>query len=113
MLLDFTGHGCFNCRLMEENVWPHPDVKKILDQDYVIVALYVDDRTPLPSDEKYKTLGKKNFALQMDKFCSNAQPYYVLLDPKSEKKLTTPKAYDTNIQNFVDFLNEGKNNYNK
>lgn len=113
LFIDFTGHGCFNCRLMEENVWPHPDVKKILNEDYVIVALYVDDRTPLPSDEKYKTLGKKNFALQMDKFCSNAQPYYVLLDPRSEKKLTNPKAYDTNIQNFVNFLNEGKNNFNK
>ena len=98
---------------MEENVWPHPDVKKILDEDYVIVALYVDDRTPLSSNEKYKTLGKKNFALQMDKFCSNAQPYYVLLDPNTEKKLTDSKAYDTNIQNFVNFLNEGKNNFDK
>ena len=49
----------------------------------------------------------------MDKFCSNAQPYYVLLDPRSEKKLTNPKSYDTNIQNFVNFLNEGKNNFNK
>ena len=111
LFIDFTGHGCFNCRLMEENVWSDPNVKKILDEEYVIVALYVDDRTPLVGDDKYKTLGKKNFALQMDKFCSNAQPYYVLLDPKTEKKLTTPKAYETNIQSFVDFLNEGLNNF--
>jgi thiol:disulfide interchange protein DsbD len=111
LFIDFTGHGCFNCRLMEENVWPDPNVKKILDEDYIIVALYVDDRTPLTDDDKYKTLGKKNFALQMDKFCSNAQPYYVLLDPRTEKKLSVPKAYDTDIQNFIDFLNEGKNNF--
>ena len=55
LFIDFTGHGCFNCRLMEENVWPHPDVKKILNEDYIIVALYVDDRTVLPQDKQYET----------------------------------------------------------
>ena len=75
VFIDFTGHACFNCRRMEENVWIHPKVKEILDLDYIIVALYVDDKTPLLDDKEHKTLGKKNFDLQMDKFCSNAQPY--------------------------------------
>ena len=114
LFIDFTGHACFNCRRMEENVWIHPDVKKILNEDYIIVALYVDDKTHLINDEKYKTLGDKNFALQMNEFCSNAQPFYVLLDPSDKTVLATPVAYDTNIQNFVDFLNEGKREfYNK
>ena len=113
LFLDFTGHACFNCRRMEENVWIHPDVKKILNEDYIIVALYVDDKTRLINDEQYKTLGDKNFALQMDEFCSNAQPFYVLLDPSDKTVLATPVAYDTNIQNFVDFLNEGKKEFYK
>ena len=113
LFIDFTGHACFNCRRMEENVWIAPEVKKILDLEYIIVALYVDDKTPLSNSKKYKTLGKKNFALQMDKFCSNAQPYYVLLDPYDESVLVKPKAYDTNINNFVDFLNNGKKKFNQ
>ena len=113
LFVDFTGHACLNCRRMEENVWAHPKVRKILNEDYVIVALYVDDRTPLENDKKYKNLGAKNFDLQMNKFCSNAQPYYVLLDPYDERVLVKPKAYDTNINNFVDFLNSGKKKFNQ
>ena len=98
---------------MEENVWIDPKVKKILDLNYIIVALYVDDKTPLLDNKEYKTLGKKNFDLQMNKFCSNAQPYYVLFDPKYNKLLARPKAYDTNVQNFIDFLDEGKERFYK
>ena len=111
IFIDFTGHACFNCRRMEENVWVDSEVKKILDSDYIIVALYVDDKTQLVDDKKYKTLGKKNFDLQMNKFCSNAQPYYVLLDPYDESVLVKPKAYDTNIDSFIDFLNSAKDKF--
>ena len=113
VFIDFTGHACFNCRRMEENVWAHPDVKSILNNDYVIVALYVDDKTPLVDDKRYRNIGDKNFDLQVSKFCSNAQPFYVLLDPLYEKVLVSPVAYDTNVQNFVDFLNNGKKEFEK
>ena len=113
LFIDFTGHACFNCRRMEENVWAHPDVKSILNNDYVIVALYVDDKTPLVDDKRYRNIGDKNFDLQVSKFCSNAQPFYVLLDPLYEKVLVSPVAYDTNVQNFVDFLNNGKKEFEK
>ena len=66
---------------MEENVWSNPEVKKILDEDYVILALYVDDRTPLLGDDNYQTLGEKNFKIQFCNFNQAAQPYYVLLHP--------------------------------
>ena len=110
LFLDFTGHACFNCRRMEENVWIDSEVKQILEEDYIVVALYVDDKTSI-EDDKYKTIGKKNFDFQVNKFNSNAQPFYVLLDPKDEAILTSPKAYDTNIDSFIDFLNKGKDRY--
>ena len=113
LFLDFTGHACFNCRRMEENVWADSEVKKRLSEDYIIVTLYVDDKTSLSKKEEYSTLGRKNFALQMDVFGSNAQPYYVLFDPKYNKLLARPKAYDTNVQNFIDFLDEGKERFYK
>ena len=113
IFIDFTGHACFNCRRMEENVWAHPDVKKILNEDYVIVALYVDDKSPLVNNKKYKTLGKKNIDLQLKEFCSAAQPFYVLLNPHDKTVLVSPIAYETNIEKFVDFLNNGKKRFKK
>ena len=114
LFIDFTGHGCFNCRRMEENVWSNPEVKKILDEDYVILALYVDDRTPLLGDDNYQTLGEKNFKIQFCNFNQAAQPYYVLLHPNHPTEpLVEPIGYDTNIQNFVDFLNNGKKEFEK
>ena len=111
LFLDFTGHACFNCRRMEENVWVDPEVKQILEEEYIVIALYVDDKTSLSSGDTYKTIGKKNFNFQISKFNSNAQPFYVLLDPRDGKMLTEPKAYDTNINNFIDFLNIGMDEY--
>ena len=70
-------------------------------------------KTKLPKKSKYKTIGKKNFNFQVDKFNSNAQPFYVLLDPRNEKMLTEPKAYDTNIENFIEFLDRGIEKYNE
>ena len=111
LFLDFTGHACFNCRRMEENVWINPEVKEILEEDYIVIALYVDDKTTLPKGSEYKTIGKKNFNFQVNQFNSNAQPFYVLLDPRDENILVEPKAYDTNIENFIEFLDIGKDEY--
>ena len=119
LFIDFTGHGCVNCRKMEEYVWADAGVLSRLKNDYIVVALYVDDKTTLPEDEWFtssydgkikKTLGKQNFDLQIGTFNSNAQPYYVLLD-NDENLLSEPRAYDLNINSFVDFLDDGKSKF--
>lgn len=121
VFIDFTGHGCVNCREMEANVWADPQVLKRLREDYIVIAMYVDDKTKLPEEEwivseydgkKKKTLGKKNADLQIRKYNVNAQPYYCLLDSKGND-LATPTSYDLDVDNFVKFLDEGKENYKK
>lgn len=116
IFIDFTGHGCVNCRKMEQYVWSDPQVLKRLREDYVVLALYVDDKTELPESEWYtsdfdgkvkKTVGKQNFDFQITRFNGNAQPYYVLLDT-NEQPLVAPLAYDPNVENFVKFLDAGK-----
>uniref|UniRef100_UPI004048A0BC cytochrome c biogenesis protein CcdA n=1 Tax=Algoriphagus sp. TaxID=1872435 RepID=UPI004048A0BC len=93
LLIDFTGHGCVNCRKMEENVWVDPQVLKRLKEDYVMVALYIDERLELPESKWYsssydgkekKTLGKQNADFQITRFNNNAQPYYVILDHQEQ-----------------------------
>lgn len=114
VFLDFTGHGCVNCREMEANVWSDPKVLEILINDYVLIALYVDDRKALPENEWFiaengkeiKTIGKKNARFQVQRFGVNAQPYYVLLD-HNEKMLVKPRGYNKDVNGFVAFLNEG------
>lgn len=119
IFVDFTGHGCVNCREMEQRVWSDPKVLSRLQQDFVVLALYVDDKTELPEEEwvtstydgkKKKTIGKKNADFQITKFNNNAQPFYVILDASGEM-IAGPKAYDLNISNFVAFLDEGKQNF--
>ncbi|WP_266203079.1 protein-disulfide reductase DsbD family protein [Pontibacter kalidii] len=119
IFIDFTGHGCVNCREMEQNVWSDPAVLKRLREDYVIAALYVDDRTKLPESEWYtssydgkekKTIGKKYADYQITKFNVNAQPYYVLMD-ENENTLVKPIAYDLSVDNFVKFLDAGVEAY--
>lgn len=121
IFIDFTGHGCVNCREMEANVWSDPQVLKRLNENYVVVALYADDKTELPESEWYlskydnkikKTIGKQNSDLQITKYNANAQPLYVLIDG-NEQLLTQPKAYDLEVSNFVKFLDEGLANYKK
>ncbi|GHB38628.1 protein-disulfide reductase DsbD family protein [Mongoliitalea lutea] len=116
LFIDFTGHGCVNCREMEARVWSDPQVLQRLQEDFVIVALYIDERFQLPESEWYtsefdgkvkNTIGKQNADFQITRFNNNAQPYYVILDHQ-EQLLVRPKAYDTNIQNFVNFLDEAK-----
>ena len=119
IFIDFTGHGCVNCREMEANVWSDPKVLKILRNDYVILALYVDDKYKLPKDEwikstydgKWKkTLGQKDADFQITKFRVNAQPFYVLMD-NDGNVLTQPTAYDLNPDHFVKFLKTGLKNF--
>jgi thiol:disulfide interchange protein len=119
LFIDFTGHGCTNCREMEANVWADPRVLEILKNDYVIVALYVDDKTELPESEWYtssydnkvkKTIGKQNADLQITRLNNNAQPFYILIG-KDERVLQWPKAYDKSVENFIDFLESGKKTY--
>ncbi len=119
IFIDFTGHGCVNCREMEANVWSDPKVLNILRKDYVILALYVDDKYKLPQSEwikstydgKWKkTLGAKDADFQITKFGVNAQPFYVLMD-NDGNVLTQPTAYDLNPDHFVAFLKKGLKNF--
>lgn len=121
IFIDFTGHGCVNCREMEANVWSDPQVLKRLNENFVVVALYADDKTELPESEWYlskydnkikKTIGKQNSDLQITRYNANAQPLYVLIDG-NEQLLTQPKAYDLEVSNFVKFLDEGLAAYKK
>jgi len=115
VLLDFTGWSCTNCRKMEAAVWSDPEVLKRLKEDYVLISLYVDDRTPLSEAEKYvstissksiHTLGQKWSDLQAARFNTNAQPFYVVLDPNG-KPTAGPRAFNLDIKAYTDFLDQG------
>lgn len=119
LFIDFTGHGCTNCREMEAVVWSDPAVLNRLKNDFVVVALYVDDKTLLPESEWFvssydkkekKTLGKQNADLQITRLDNNAQPFYVLVGA-DEKVLAWPYGYDRNPAKFVEFLERGKTKY--
>jgi thiol:disulfide interchange protein len=121
LFIDFTGHGCVNCREMEARVWADPQILKRLRENFIVTALYVDDKTEVLQNEwitsKYdgkvkKSIGKIYADLQISRFNVNAQPYYVLLDTTGNL-LTTPKAYDLNIDNFIKFLDTGVQNFRK
>lgn len=115
IFIDFTGHGCVNCREMEARVWSDPRVLNLLREKYIVLALYVDDKTELPQEEWItstydgkvkKTIGSINATLQITRYNNNAQPFYVLLSPE-ESLLAEPIAYDLNSDNFVNFLEKG------
>lgn len=118
LFIDFTGHGCVNCREMEQRVWADPRVLEILANDYVIVALYMDDKMELPESEwvtteagkVLKTLGRINSHYALTQYGVNAQPYYVLKGNDGEM-LTEPRGYDLEVENFVKFLRDGLNAY--
>lgn len=116
ILLDFTGHGCVNCRDIESRVWSDETIRTILNNDYVLVSLYVDDKILLPEKDWYiseydnkikKTIGKQNADFQITRFNNNAQPFYVALNPYTEEVIGKPFGYDLNIKNNIVFL---KNN---
>jgi thiol:disulfide interchange protein DsbD len=121
VFVDFTGHGCTNCREMENRVWSDPGVLKRLRENFVVVALYVDDKViEMPKEEWYinksgkevRLLGKKNTEIQTGKFGTNSQPYYVMLDGEGAL-LVSPRAYDLNIEAFKQFLDAGVEAYYK
>ena len=121
VLIDFTGYGCVNCREMESAVWSDPRVKRIIDNDYVLISLYVDDKTPLPTPQiiekngktiKLRTIGDRWSYLQAHKFGANAQPYYVLIDG-SGNPIGPWRAYNTSIDEYISFLQKGLNEFNK
>lgn len=121
VMLDFTGYGCVNCRKMEAAVWTDPKVSDIMNNDYVLITLYVDNKTPLTepvtitengTERKLRTVGDKWSYLQRVKFGANAQPFYVLLDNQG-KPLNKSYAYDENVSKYIDFLQTGLENYKK
>ena len=115
VLIDFTGWSCVNCRKMEASVWSDPEVLKLLREDFVLISLYVDDKTELEESEKYVSefsgkkisrIGQKWSDMQASIFGTNSQPYYVIVDADG-KRLIPPQAYNLDIQNYVQFLKDG------
>lgn len=115
VLIDFTGWTCVNCRKMEEAVWPDPTVLRLLNEEYVLASLYVDDRTPLDEADKYvssfsgkniRWVGQKWSDFQASRFGTNAQPYYVIVDHDGNQ-LVPAEAYNEDIQNYINFLESG------
>ncbi|WP_338158521.1 cytochrome c biogenesis protein CcdA [uncultured Phocaeicola sp.] len=121
VMVDFTGYGCVNCRKMELAVWTDQKVSQMLNDDYVLITLFVDDKTKLPepikitengTERTLRTVGDKWSYLQRSKFGANAQPFYVLLDNKG-MPLNKSYSYDEDIQKYVEFLGTGLKNYKK
>ena len=120
-MVDFSGFGCVNCRKMEASVWTDPKVKQILENDYVLITLFVDDKAKLPEvieieengkTRKLKTIGDKWSYLQRSKFGANAQPFYVLVD-NNGMPLNKSYSYDENVGKYKEFLQTGLDNYHK
>ena len=120
VMLDFTGHACVNCRKMEASVWSDKDVHKLLNEELIIIQLYVDDKTELPQAEQFvssfsgkniRTIGNKWSDFQASKFNSNSQPHYVLLDPSNEEILIKPTGADYNPKSYYGFIQSAINKY--
>jgi len=123
LMIDFTGWACVNCRKMEEKVWSDPEVDKRLRNDVILVSLYVDDKTELPADQqtikkigerdfKIKTIGNKWSYFQASHYQTNTQPQYILLD-NNEQLLSSPISYNPDIQNYINWLDEAKSEFEK
>lgn len=121
VMLDFTGYGCVNCRKMELAVWTDEKVSDLIENDYVLITLFVDDKTPLPEHIKVmdngkertlRTVGDKWSYLQRVKFGANAQPFYVLIDNEGNP-LNKSYSFDEDVNKYVDFLETGLKNYKK
>lgn len=121
VMLDFTGYGCVNCRKMELSVWTDSKVSDLINNDYVLITLYVDNKTPLPSSVKImengkertlRTIGDKWSYLQRVKFGANAQPFYVLID-NDGNPLNKSYSFDEDIPKYIEFLQTGIENYKK
>lgn len=119
ILIDFTGYACVNCRKMEEHVWPQDEVFKLINEEYVLVSLYVDDKEALRLEDQYvssfsgskvRTVGNKWSDFQARDFNTNSQPYYVLIAPDGTV-LNEPKAYTPDVQQYTNFLQCGLDSY--
>jgi thiol:disulfide interchange protein DsbD len=123
VFIDFTGFGCVNCRKMEAAVWADARVADRLNNDFVLISLYVDDKTPLKepmvvtdaqgNQKTLRTVGAKWSYLQSHKFGANAQPFYVILDPETGMPLTGSRGFNEDVQAYMDFLNQGLRNFQK
>jgi thiol:disulfide interchange protein DsbD len=121
VMVDFTGFGCVNCRKMEAAVWTDPTVRDLISEKFVLISLYVDDKTPLPepievadvdgTPRKLRTVGDKWSYLERTKIGANTQPFYVLLDPATGKPLNGLRSYDEDIDKYIEFLQKGLKNY--
>lgn len=124
VLLDFTGWACVNCRKMEENVWTEPMIKDLIEKNFILVSLYVDDRKQLPEEQQFlhtasdgskvaiRTIGDKYATLQSENFKNASQPLYVVITP-NEKLLTLPVGYTPNVQEYENWLKEGLKAFSK
>jgi thiol:disulfide interchange protein len=121
ILLDFKGHACSNCKEMEAKVWSDPEVLKRLNENFVIISLYADDRTKLPDNEwiistvdgkEKKTLGKFNEDLEISKFKTNALPLYVITDHEGNA-LNNPRGANFNVEEYINWLDDGLALFNK
>lgn len=121
VFLDFTGLGCANCRKMEASVWSNAEVQQRLGNDFIKIALYVDDRTPLPAEKQFvstsmgrnrtiRTVGQQWSIFQAERFGVNTQPYYVILDPEGNA-VSPGYGFNLDVQKFVNFLNAGKKSF--
>ena len=121
VLLDFTGYGCVNCRKMEAAVWTDPTVAQLLNDDYILISLFVDDKTPLPKHLQVKnadgtprtlrTIGDKWSYFQESKFGYLAQPFYIAIGPDG-KPLTESYGYNETSSDFIEFLRKGLDKFN-
>ena len=124
VLLDFTGYACVNCRKMEEHVWPLPEVDKVLRDNFVLISLYVDDKKPLPINEKFfvnrtsgnglrqlENYGHKWAHFQSQYFKVNSQPFYIIIDPNNFQILNEPVGYMPDVNDYLSFLNCGLSEY--
>lgn len=121
VLIDFSGFGCVNCRKMEAAVWTDNNVADMLKNDFILVSLMVDDRTPLAKpfvvneggvEKTFKTIGEKNSYIQRSKFGANAQPFYVILDADA-KPITHSYAFDEDPAKFTEYLKKALEAYKK
>jgi len=122
LFLDFTGHGCVNCREMEARVWSDPRVLKKLKEDYIVVSLYTDDKTALPESEQFdskvletkvNTVGKKFKHLQAERFNTISQPYYVLLGTDEKELVSPPIGVEFSIEKYLQYLDKGLSEFAK
>lgn len=117
ILLDFTGYGCVNCRKTEEHIWSRDNIRKKINEDFVLISLYVDDKLEMDTvlksavtNSRIRTLGQKWADFQIANFQQNSQPLYVIVSP-DERVLTTPRGYDSDVDGYASFLDCGLNTF--